>query len=298
MKNKAKWLGFSLSILVAISFLPAHARAEKDEAITLNEAPLPKMPEDEQLVTSSSVTTHSSSAESATMDTHSYGHDTDISTVQNTYGVMTEERQGLALYAAPFVGMNSVFGNDSADFSPKYAAGGTLGLVLSSNMMIIGSFTYSDQSVSHPTIDSASTVALDRSNLMDFKQSTLEGGLRFYILGRESRVRPFISGGAGWTHGSLQYSSYNLQTLSAILPTYGNELTMNQLDAIGEVGAEVAITRQIVLSASFKMDGVLASSTSADGQNSSNYDPSKVSVGNSLSRSGSYQIAAGLGIYF
>ncbi len=307
MRDQAKWIGFALGALVAISVLAqqSHAAVEveaisNDAPLSLNDSPAPKMPDDEvyykhELVKPQEVkiTTHKSSAEAYRADP------TELSTVESTYGVMTERRQGLALYLAPYAGMSNVFGsNGGADFTPKYAAGATGGLVISSNMLVFGSFTYSNQSVTNPSTNAVSMYSLDRTDLMDFKAMSLEGGVRLYILGRESRIRPFFSGALGWTRGSLQYAGNNLQTLSSVGAIYANEFTFNQYGVSGELGAEFAITRQIVLNASYKITAALASNTSADGQSASNYDSTKVAVGNSLSQSASSILAAGLGIYF
>lgn len=224
---------------------------------------------------------------------------TDISTVENTYGVMTEEKQKISVYVAPFGGVASVVGNDTSDTTPKGAMGITAGALISSNMLIFGTYTYSLQNFSNPRRNASNGIALASADLFEMKQNSFEGGVRLYVLGRESRVRPFLSGGMGISKGTLNYTAQNQQVLAQYSPIYANEFTISQVNGFGEVGAEIAITKQIVASASFKLRGVLSSSTSGgDSANAGNYDPSKLDVGNSLSRSTSFVMGAGLGVYF
>lgn len=224
---------------------------------------------------------------------------TDINTVENTYGVMTEERQPISIYVSPFAGVASVIGNDTSDSTPKYAAGISAGALVSSNILLYGSYTYSLQDFSNPRLNAANGITLASSELFEMKQNSIEGGVRFYILGRDSRVRPFVGGGMGIAKSTLNYTAANQSILAQYSPLYGNEFSISQVNGLGELGAEIAITKSIVANASFKIRGVLSSSTSGDSQTTAvNYDTSKLDVGNSLSRSASFVLGAGLGVYF
>jgi outer membrane protein W len=224
---------------------------------------------------------------------------TDISTVQNTYGVETEERQSISVYAAPFAGVTSMVGNDAADSSPQYTAGGTVGLLISNNMLVDASFTHAETAFSNPRTNSAQNVYyVPNANLMTMKQNSVSGGARFFILGRESRIRPFLGAGVSYTKGTLAYSG-GYATAVANQSQFSKELDISEYQGFGELGAEVAITKNIAASVSFAMSGILSGSTSANDTVSANsYDPTRQDVANSVSRTASYCVAAGLGIYF
>jgi outer membrane protein W len=224
---------------------------------------------------------------------------TDISTVQNTYGVETEERQSISIYAAPFAGMTSVIGNDTADSAPQYTVGGSVGLLISNNMLVEASYARAETNFSNPRVNSTQGVFLmGNTNVFTLKQDIISGGARLFVLGRESRIRPFLGGGISYARGSLNYTTAYAAAVGN-QSQFTNDLTLSQYQGFGEIGAEVAITRNIVASASFQLSGVLSSSTSgSDAATANNYDPSRLDVGNSVSRTASYMIAGGVGIYF
>ena len=222
---------------------------------------------------------------------------TNLSTVENTYGVMTEEKSGISLYISPFAGSSSVIGNDTADNNPQYAVGASAGLLISSNMLLEISYVHAEQNFSNPRINTTQGVYVNSdANVFALKQNVIDAGIKLFILGRESRIRPFLGGGMGYSRGTLNYTTPYQQAL-ANQAVYLSDFSINQYNGFGELGAEFAITRNIVATGSFRLHGVLGSSTSGDSA-PLNYDPSKLDVGNSLSRTASYLISAGLGIYF
>ena len=222
-------------------------------------------------------------------------HFTDVGTVQNTYGVMTEEKPPIALYVSPFAGTSSVIGNDTADNSPQSAFGASVGLLVSSNMLLELGYTHSVQNFSNPRINTTQGVFVSgNNNVFSLKQNVFDAGAKLFILGRESRLRPFIGGGGGYSRGVLNYTPAYQQALGN-QAIYSSDFAINQFNGFGELGAEFAFTRNVVATAAFRLHGVLSSTTSADSA-PTNYDPSKLDVGNSLSRTASYLISAGLGI--
>lgn len=221
-----------------------------------------------------------------------------INTVRNTHGVMTEEDSGVQFFVAPFGGMTSITGNTTVDSNPRYALGAQAGLLLTSNLLLGVSFTYSEQNLSGLRSNVTNGMVGPTPDVFAYKSNSIEAGGKLFFLGRESRVRPFFGGGFGWGKSYLNYTAANLQALG-YSPSYVNDFSISQFGAYGELGAEVAITRAVVVMAGFKLRGILSTTSSAeDAGELAALDPTKVAVGNSLSRSASYSIGAGLGIYF
>lgn len=278
-------MGYADPITLQVEPLPVDAEA----AASLSDAPTPR--EDRSLDTLE-VTTVSASAETPKKSLPS------ISTIRNSSGVMTEERSPLRIYVAPIGGIASVVGNDTADVSPQYALGGSLGLLVSNNMLIEANYLYNQQDFSNPRINTTSGIILTgMGSAFTLKQSVFSGGAKLFVLGRESRIRPYLGGGIAYARGNLNYTSTYLQFLGG-QSQYLTDFTLNQWDGYGELGAEIAITQKVVALMSFKLNGVLSSKTSNDSQTNLSIDPSKSDVGNSLSRSASYLLGAGVGIYF
>jgi len=217
---------------------------------------------------------------------------TDISTVQNTYGVQTEERSTVSFYAAPFAGASGMLGNNSASSSPVFAAGASVGLLLSQYFLVDATFTRSETNFSNPVVNSTGVNLLGGGNVYLLTQNMISGGGRFFILGRESRIRPFIGGGAGYSSGTLDYTQAYATALGN-QSQYLNEVNVNEVLGYGEVGAEIAITRNIVASASFQLSGVLSSSV-----NGNSADATRLNVANSVGQTASYLVVGGVGFYF
>jgi len=221
-----------------------------------------------------------------------------ISTVKNTYGVLTEERTPIRFYAAPLFGFGSVMGTDTADVMPRYALGGSVGFLISNNIRLEGAYVYQVQDFTNPRINTlGGSLPLGLGPTLALKQNQFSAGAKLFILGRESRLRPYVGGGVNWTRGTLNYSTESLQFLSG-QPQYLTDFTLNQFGGFGELGTEIAITRAFVAQVSFKLSGVITSSTSNDKTLNLAIDPGKSDIGNSVSRSASYLLGAGLGIYF
>ena len=217
---------------------------------------------------------------------------TDISSVQNTFGVETEARQDISIYLAPLAGLTSMVGNDTVDSTPKYAVGATAGVLLLHNLRLDASFIHAESSLSNPFF-SSNGIPYGASGVFAFNQNIVSAGAKFFILGRESRVRPFAGGGMSYSSGSLNYAAVYAARLAG-QGQYLTELSMKNVQAFGEVGAEIAITRAIVANVSFAIGSVISSSV--DGQAS--YDATRLTVSNSVGRTASYLASAGVGIYF
>jgi hypothetical protein len=223
-----------------------------------------------------------------TKTTSSHGA-SNISSVKNTYGVMTEQNDAPKLYVAPYAGVDMFFGNQTVNTTPRYSAGASAGVLLSNFMIVNLSFTHSEQDVSNPILVVGQNPGV--SNAFGSSQNSFDAGAKVFFLGRESRLRPFIGGGVGFSQIAITgNASYGLSS-----STYN----INQVNAYGELGAEFAITRAIVANAEFKMDGVMSNSGSMDSSNSGNSnDANLATVGNSLSHAANYSFSAGLGFYF
>jgi len=223
----------------------------------------------------------------------SFSNITKISTAQNTFGVETVEKTGLKLYISPVAGLTSVMGNGTVDVIPQYAFGGRAGLLVSDNVMVEGGFTYSVMNTSTPI---NLYMGGQPSDVFALKQSVIDGGAKIFFLGREHRFRPFIGGGIAYANSSLNYTP----AYSSFFPSLTDDYKIKQLQGLGQVGAEIAITRGIVATAAFKLNGVLSTSTQSisNASTATGLEAGKVQAGDSLSHSATYTGTVGMGVYF
>lgn len=251
--------------------LPENIEMETDDSQSITE--LPDGPEAIQMEKSSAQAYEP-------VKTTSYDN---ISTVENTHGVLTEEKPPLQFYASPFAGVGSLFGSETVETAPRFATGVNAGVLISSNMLLQAGYTYAQYGVSTPVTLGTYTPEAYNANSHSF-----EAGARMFFLGRESRFRPFFGGGLG-------YGTIRMNYATSVQPS--TDFKIDQFKGYGEVGMEVAFTRMIVATAMVKFNGVLSHSNSLADQGSS-YDNSTATAGDAITRAASYTLGAGLGFYF
>ena len=218
---------------------------------------------------------------------------TNISTAKNTFGVETVEKTSLKLFIAPVAGFTSIMGNATVDVVPQYAFGGRLGLLVSDNVMMEGGYTYAVMNTSPPI---NLIMGSQPSDVFALKQSVIDAGAKIFFLGRESRFRPFIGGGLAYANSNLNYTP----SYSVFFPNLTDDYKIKQVQGSGQVGAEIAVTRGVVATAAFKLNGVLSTSVQSisNASTATGLEASKVQAGDSLSHSASYTGTVGVGMYF
>ena len=214
---------------------------------------------------------------------------TKISTSRNTFGVETVEKPAYKLFISPIAGLTSIYGNGTVDVAAQYAFGGRVGVLVSDNLMIEGGYTYSLMNTS-TTLNSL--VGSTSSDVFALKQSAFDAGAKLFFLGRESRFRPFIGGGVAFANSTLNYAPTYVSMMGLM-----DDYKIKQLQGLGQLGAEIAITRGVVATAAFKFNGILSSSTTSI-KNTSILEANRNQAGDSLSHSASYTGSVGVGVYF
>lgn len=230
------------------------------------------------------------------------GRVSNVSTLQNTHGVLTVEQKPAQFYLSPFGGMSDVVGNSTVTSTPRFAVGIQGGVLLSSSFLLSASYTYSDQALSLPREGSPfAGFFVNSTEAFNYRTNHVELGGRLYILGRESRVRPFFGGGFGWGKHFLNYAAANLQAVG-YQPGFVQDMVLNQWNGFGELGTEVAITRALAIQLAFKFRGVLGVTTSVNSPEGSvateSADVTKQRVSDSISRNAAYTLGAGLSVVF
>jgi hypothetical protein len=218
---------------------------------------------------------------------------TRISTAKNTYGVETVEQQKSSIYLSPFFGFSSVMGNSTVTVNPQYTYGARAGYLLLDHLMIEGGYSRNWMTVSAPVVP---TIGYQPADVFDYRQRTFDLGAKFFFLGRESRLRPFIYGGFAMSNATLTYSS----NYGMIAGNQG-DFEINQFQGAGQLGLEFAFTRRIVATATFQLNGVLSHRATAPAATNAlvnTLESSRITAGNSLSHSAIYQGMIGLGVYF
>ncbi len=288
----------ALSILVSISFYMGSAQAQSWDLGYTNNSPvveeIPDSIDGDRKADIIEVSDINEDQEKPPVPSRPAANSiTKISTQRNTYGVETVEKPGLKLFLSPIAGLTSVTGNETVNVAPQYTYGGRVGLLVSDNMMIESGYTHALMNTSVPLNGISGIPA---SDVFALKQNTVDAGAKFFFLGRESRFRPFVGGAFAYSTSTLNYTP-----AYAALMGSTNDFKMKQLQGMGQIGAEVAITRGIVATAAFKLNGILSNSgdnTDASILTPNSLENSKSQAGSSLSHSATYTASVGVGVYF
>jgi len=203
-------------------------------------------------------------------------------TVRNSYGVLTEEIQPVRLFLAPRFDYGSSFGIAGVEMTPDISFGGELGVRVSRHLMFHLFYESGSQNVMAPGIGPVSEY--------QWSQKTLGTGARVFVLESELWIHPYFGGGLSGSQGSLGSRAPVFISGEVAAP----ESKYHQLSGFGEVGAEIGLTQALVATFQVKVSGVISSA----GTDESALTPEMRDRGNSVSRSTSYLLGAGVGIYF
>ncbi len=222
---------------------------------------------------------------------------------ENTYGVETVEAPLVQIFFQPSVQLSNVIGNPTTDSTSHLGYGFQVGALISQQLLLQAGFSHQEMGLSLPAGSSVSSAAATLSGLngnqaFSYKGNGVDLGARLYVLGRESRFRPFIGGAVSYAWNQLAYLPAVLANFGSD-PTYSNDFTLKQIQGRGSLGLEVAITSMLVVDFQFSLQGVFTywASTAANGATYL-YDSDKLAVANALSRATTDQVTLGVGFYF
>ena len=202
--------------------------------------------------------------------------------VRNSFGVQTEELSPIRIFVAPRIGYHSTFGLADVEISPEVSIGGEFGVLLSGQIFLGVFYSSSSQNMF--------ISGLRPGSEFQWTLKTAGVGTRFFLLSQASWAHPYFGGGLSWSQGRFGPLAPEFQTGHIV----DSDIQFSQFGGFGEVGVELNLTRSVVGTFQFKLAGVISSSTGeGDVQDQEIRDR-----GNSVSRSASYLLGVGVGIYF
>jgi len=136
-----------------------------------------------------------------------------------------------------------------------YSLGVAGGVMISDYMALEVGYTYNEYGIS---MGQAYTVPGLTQYSYNLNQNVIDANLKVYVLGKDSKIRPFVIGGGGYSISSLTYP--NQLTGSP----YGGQLANQSYSSnafLGEIGVglELRVSKSILIGASYKFNGVLSS---------------------------------------
>lgn len=152
------------------------------------------------------------------------------------------EKDQTRIGLVPMFGLASISNSDGYEFNSRFMAGVGLIFDLTSHVALEGGYRYSEYGM---TLGSNFAGAIP-SNELVFKNNTMDLGLRLYLTDTDSKIRPFIGGGAAYSWGYLNYTNSYTNT--------GNNLDyeLTQFQGMATAGLEFKISKTVTLGASYK----------------------------------------------
>jgi outer membrane protein W len=151
------------------------------------------------------------------------------------------------------------------DLSPKFMTGVGLSFDVSDNVAVEFGYAYSENGMRVAT--GYGYGAYSPTNELTFKNNTFDLALKLYLTGMDSKVRPFIGGGAGY---SIGYVNVDQQQQNAYGLYYGygannTDYTLKQYQGMGQLGLDLRVASNVSIGAAYKYYMPLSSSESEDG---------------------------------
>ncbi len=186
------------------------------------------------------------------------------SSVLESEGFAPREEK-LVIRLTPRAGVSSMRSPDANVLvRGRYSAGLSLGVEASESMTFELGYQFSEYGISlQPTYGSSWSSPTGTYESRALRQNLVDAGLKFYLLGTRSRLRPFVGGGGGWQRSFVNYDSRYRALVQAYYPT----VSVQDYEAssfIGQVstGMDVRISKSISVGAQFRYNRVLGSNSS------------------------------------
>jgi outer membrane protein W len=185
-----------------------------------------------------------------------------------------EKASKTGISVTPIVGLSTI-SNQYYDFKNNYTAGVGLGFDVSDNVQVSLSYAYADYQVG---LAGQSQVYGYANNPLTFKNNTFDLAVKLYLTGQESKIRPFVGAGLGY---SLGYVNYNQNTLG----NYGyqwqsNDYSLNQVLGGLQTGIDLKISSNVSIGFTYKYFKPISTTESDQGlYNGGFYSPSAYGYG-------------------
>ncbi len=220
---------------------------------------------------------------------------------------------------APRVGLANMGGEGNLKVNSRYSAGLALSVDASDNMAFEVGYTFNEFGIelAQPGLYNPSPTGNYETRAL--KQNVIDAGLKFYLLGPSSKLRPFVGGGAAYSKSYLNYDQQYSQYLNQLSPQGQGVRDYEMSSYLGYLttGFDVRISKSVSIGTLFKYYTVLSSrenaslpyqafygaqgnglSSNYSLQNLSGTDAGNQYAGASLARSSFYSILAGVTFTF
>ncbi len=234
-----------------------------------------------------------------------------------------EGSTGVGVSLIPHFGMSSMSGNEMYEIQSRYSAGIGLGVRVADNMEFEAVYSYSEYGMkgisSNPIIRDAQGYSTGNLNpdfeSRAYKQNLVDAGLKLLVLNADSKIRPYVGGGGGYSKSYLNYDSRMVDFLNQNrFNNLASDYEVSSLVGYLSTGLDVRVSKSVSVGAAFKYYKVLSAkenhvnAMAMPGYGSgyrgyqnclaNQQDYEKAMEGGSLARNSFYTITAGVNFIF
>lgn len=236
-----------------------------------------------------------------------------VSHAQATTSAEAEESFASKISVTPRAGIADLIGNNYFRTIPRFAAGVGLGVSVTEQLTFEVGYSYTEFGIgvasSNPYVwmIQSMTGAGYTNNFATYvyKQNIFDAGLKLHLLSGQSKFRPFLGGGAGYSRSFLNYDQAILSALNQmpgaqmLSADYETSAFLGYLQA----GFDVALSKNVLIGSSFRYHNVVSAQENQSLNTAAFYygynpDPSKTLAGGSLARSNFYTITGAASFSF
>lgn len=236
---------------------------------------------------------------------------TTVSTESVAEFEVDEADDELQISLRPLGGLSGMFINGPAfDVKGRFSAGVAASFGVSDHLSLEFGYLYSEYGIN---FSNGGFTGASRDDLV-MKQNSFDMHLKTYLLGRSSKIRPFVSAGVGYSLSFINYDD-RLRQIYAYqgYPSLDQDYQIGALTGGLAAGVDVQLSKNISVGAAFKFTKVFTARETFDDYQSgySGYygaygypsyyyssDPNKEMVGSSLAQTSFYSILVNFGFTF
>lgn len=244
----------------------------------------------------------------------------------SSYSSSSSDSEKTKISIMPRAGISNLMGTEQYKVSGRYSAGLGVMFGVADNLAVEGGWSHSEYGVSlmssNPFVQQYQSQYSYQAGdfnreTQTMKQDVFDAGLRMYLMGPDSKFRPFIGGGAAYAKSYLNYDQAIMDAAQSMNYPIGSDYEVSSFLGTLSTGFDIALSKSISVGGLFRYYWVLSSRENSNINNAALYgnqpyggygmanpytyaasEADKRYVGGSLSRAGFYSLLAGVTFTF
>lgn len=198
--------------------------------------------------------------------------------------VVSEKSPNNGVSIIPKAGLSTI-SSAGMNINPKFMTGVGIGFEASNYVGVEIGYAYSENGVRLDSTSTGGYYGYQPTNELTFKNNTFDMAMKLYATSSDSKVRPYIGGGGGYSVGYINYDRQQQQAYGSYYGMTDNssDYTLKQFQAMAQAGLDIKLASNISLGVAYKFYKPLSSTETEEqisygyfyGQPLTQVDPNK-----------------------